>query len=141
MLYEEVILRELEAKGFPRGQVVRYLDANRHNHATTCYYLILNKRERDGEIEVGRYYSGVNFIPGDMSSATKSRDGSLAPSSDCPPPTANPASRSNKISLRKASASAKGGPPTTSGSRAQPRNLHSRAVIPQEQLERQYMSE
>lgn len=62
MLYEEVILQELERKGFPRDQVVRYLDANRHNHSTTCYYLILNKRERDGQIEAGRYYSGVNFI-------------------------------------------------------------------------------
>ena len=31
MLYEEVILRELESKGFPRDQVVRYLDANRND--------------------------------------------------------------------------------------------------------------
>jgi hypothetical protein len=38
------------------------LDANRHNYTTTCYYLILNKREREGVIDPGRYYSGINFI-------------------------------------------------------------------------------
>ena len=62
MLYEESILKELEAKGFRKDQVVMQLDANRHNHITTCYYLILNKREREGIIDPGRYYSGINFL-------------------------------------------------------------------------------
>lgn len=110
MLYEEIILRELESKGFPRGQVVRYLDANRHNHATTCYYLILSKRERDGKIEAGRYYSGVNFIPGDISSIAKSRDDSVGPvSRDCLPAATKPGTRSDCTSQRKILNSTKDG--------------------------------
>lgn len=48
MLYEEPILADLESKGFARDKVVRFLDANKHNHETTCYYLILKKLEREG---------------------------------------------------------------------------------------------
>ena len=58
MLYEEPILAQLEEKGFQRDKVVRYLDANKHNHETTCYYLILKKLERDGEIDKRKYFSG-----------------------------------------------------------------------------------
>lgn len=53
---------ELELKGFQRDKVVRYLDANNHNHQTTCYYLILEKMERNGQIDSRKYFSGENFL-------------------------------------------------------------------------------
>ena len=62
MLYEEQILAALEQKGFKRDKVVRYLDANKHNHDTTCYYLILKKLEREGKIDKNKYFSGENFL-------------------------------------------------------------------------------
>ena len=62
MLYEEQILIQLEQKGFQRDKVVRYLDANKHNHETTCYYLILKKLEKEGKIDKGKYFSGENFL-------------------------------------------------------------------------------
>ena len=46
----------LEQKGFQKEYAVRCLDANKHNHATTCYYLLLKKLERDGKIETSKYY-------------------------------------------------------------------------------------
>mmetsp|Transcript_37645 Transcript_37645/g.57680 ORF Transcript_37645/g.57680 Transcript_37645/m.57680 type:complete len:90 (+) Transcript_37645:1474-1743(+) len=62
MLYEEQILTELESKGFHRDKIVRFLDANKHNHETTCYYLILKKHERIGKIDKRKYYSGENLL-------------------------------------------------------------------------------
>ena len=62
MLYEEQILAQLESKGFKKDRVVRYLDANKHNHETTSYYLILKKLERDGHIDSAKYFSGENFL-------------------------------------------------------------------------------
>ena len=62
MLYEEQILAELEEKGFQRDKVVRYLDANKHNHETTCYYLILKKLEKEGKIDKRKYFSGQNLL-------------------------------------------------------------------------------
>jgi len=62
MLYEEQILTELESKGFERDKVVRYLDANKHNHETTCYYLILKKLEKEGKIDSKKYFSGENIV-------------------------------------------------------------------------------
>ena len=62
MLYEEQILSQLELKGFQRDKVVRYLDANKHNHETTFYYLILKKLEKEGKIDSKKYFSGENFL-------------------------------------------------------------------------------
>lgn len=42
--------------------MVRFLDANKHNHETTCYYLILKKLERSGKIDKRKYFSGLNFL-------------------------------------------------------------------------------
>ena len=67
MLYEEPILVDLEQKGFLREKVVRYLDANKHNHETTCYYLILKKLEREGQIDKRKYFSGENFLSNNSS--------------------------------------------------------------------------
>lgn len=46
----------LEDKGFQREQAIRCLDANKHNHVTTCYYLLLKRLEREGKIETSKYY-------------------------------------------------------------------------------------
>ena len=37
---------------FDKEHLVRCLDANKHNHETTCYYLVLSKMQRDGKIVV-----------------------------------------------------------------------------------------
>jgi hypothetical protein len=34
-------MQDLEELGFTKEYVERCLDANKHNHATTCYYLLL----------------------------------------------------------------------------------------------------
>jgi hypothetical protein len=62
MLHEESVLVELERKGFMRDKVVRSLDANRHTHETTCYFLILKKLEREGKIDKTKYFSGENLL-------------------------------------------------------------------------------
>jgi 5'-AMP-activated protein kinase catalytic alpha subunit len=46
----------LEEKGFSREYAIRCLDANKHNHVTTCYYLLLKRLEREGKIESSNYY-------------------------------------------------------------------------------------
>lgn len=81
MLYEESILQKLEQKGFERDKIVRYLDANKHNHDTTCYYLILKKMEREGEIDKRKYFSGENILASAPEESEKHRDQrSLSPS-------------------------------------------------------------
>ena len=37
---------------FDKEHLIRCLDANKHNHETTCYYLVLSKMQRDGKIVV-----------------------------------------------------------------------------------------
>lgn len=49
----------LEAKGFQRDYAIRCLDANKHNHVTTCYYLLLKRMEKEGKIEVNNYYQSA----------------------------------------------------------------------------------
>lgn len=43
---EEDVLRELDAFGFPRDYAVRCLEVNKHNHVTTTYYLLAEKKRR-----------------------------------------------------------------------------------------------
>ena len=52
----------LEQKGFERNKIVQNLDANKHNHGTTCYYLILKKLEREGKIEKLTQFNGQNIL-------------------------------------------------------------------------------
>jgi hypothetical protein len=52
----------LAQKGFQREYAVRCLDANKHNHATTCYYLLLKRLERDGKIETSKYYQSAQTL-------------------------------------------------------------------------------
>lgn len=48
---EESVLDILEAKGFQKENAIRCLDANKHNHVTTCYYLLLKRFEKEGKID------------------------------------------------------------------------------------------
>lgn len=59
---EEDILKLLEAKGFQRDYAIRCLDANKHNHATTCYYLLLKKLEKEGKINSSNYYQSAQTL-------------------------------------------------------------------------------
>jgi hypothetical protein len=52
----------LEEKGFQREYAIRCLDANKHNHATTCYYLLLKRLEREGKIEISKYYQTAQTL-------------------------------------------------------------------------------
>ncbi|CDW82045.1 protein kinase domain containing protein [Stylonychia lemnae] len=72
---EEDILKLLEEKGFQREYAIRCLDANKHNHATTCYYLLLKKMEKDGKIEASNYYQSAQTLY--PKSIKGSRDSSL----------------------------------------------------------------
>jgi len=44
---------------FEREHTIRCLDANKHNHHTTCYYLMLAKMQRKGIIEPMSQYQNV----------------------------------------------------------------------------------
>jgi 5'-AMP-activated protein kinase catalytic alpha subunit len=48
---EEKVMTKMLEFGFKKDYVVRCLDANKHNHATTCYYLLLNKMMRNGMLD------------------------------------------------------------------------------------------
>jgi hypothetical protein len=52
----------LEGKGFEREYAIRCLDANKHNHVTTCYYLLLKKHEKEGKIEASNYYQTAQTL-------------------------------------------------------------------------------
>ena len=74
---EEEVLKLLELKNLSRENALRCLDANKHNHVTTCYYLILKKLEREGKIEVSKYYQSTTTMH--PISLHGSRENSLAP--------------------------------------------------------------
>lgn len=44
--FDEEVLQELEACGFPRDYAVRCLELNKHNNVTTTYWLLLEKKKR-----------------------------------------------------------------------------------------------
>jgi len=56
---EEEILKMLLELGFQKDYAIKCLDANKHNHVTTCYYLLLKKHEREGKIEASNYYTSA----------------------------------------------------------------------------------
>lgn len=45
-MLEEDVLRDLDSFGFPRDYAVRCLELNKHNHVTTTYYLLAEKKRR-----------------------------------------------------------------------------------------------
>jgi 5'-AMP-activated protein kinase catalytic alpha subunit len=45
---DQDILKELGPLGFDTDYVEKCVEANRHNHATTSYYLLLKKKLREG---------------------------------------------------------------------------------------------
>ena len=77
---EEEVLKLLELKSLSREYAIRCLDANKHNHVTTCYYLILKKLEREGKIEVSKYYQSTTTMH--PISLHGSRENSLVPGID-----------------------------------------------------------
>ncbi len=46
-----MILDELVAKNFKKEYVIRCINQNKHNHATTSYYLLLKKADKEGRVE------------------------------------------------------------------------------------------
>jgi hypothetical protein len=40
---------------FKREYVIKCINANKHNHATTSYYLLLKKAEKAGEVEESQF--------------------------------------------------------------------------------------
>ena len=59
---EETILNMLEEKGLEREHAIKCLDANMHNHVTSCYYLLLKRLEKDGKIEASNYYQSAQAL-------------------------------------------------------------------------------
>ena len=50
-----VIVDKLVAQNFKREYVIKCINANKHNHATTSYYLLLKKAEKAGEVEESQF--------------------------------------------------------------------------------------
>lgn len=50
-----VILEKLVLLNFKREYVIKCINANKHNHATTSYYLLLKKAEKAGEVEESQF--------------------------------------------------------------------------------------
>jgi len=48
---------------FDREHTIRCLDANKHNHQTTCYYLMLSKLQRNGTIEPLSQFKVASNLP------------------------------------------------------------------------------
>jgi len=59
---DEDVLQELDAYGFPRDYAVRCLELNKHNHLTTTYYLLVEKRRRVLE-QLDRFVSAAEDDP------------------------------------------------------------------------------
>jgi len=59
---DEDVLQELDAYGFPRDYAVRCLELNKHNHLTTTYYLLVEKRRRVLE-QLDRFVSAAEDEP------------------------------------------------------------------------------
>jgi 5'-AMP-activated protein kinase, catalytic alpha subunit len=45
-----MILDRLVVLNFKKDYVLKCINANKHNHATTSYYLLLKKADQEGEI-------------------------------------------------------------------------------------------
>lgn len=45
------VIDQLVALSFKREYVIKCVNANKHNHATTSYYLMLRRAEQTGEIK------------------------------------------------------------------------------------------
>lgn len=56
------ILVMMEKQGFELTYIEKWLDANKHNHTTTTYYLYLKKAKLDNKLEVIKNYSKVIHV-------------------------------------------------------------------------------
>lgn len=50
-----VIVDKLVQLNFKREHVIKCINANKHNHATTSYYLLLKKAEKDGDVDESQF--------------------------------------------------------------------------------------
>lgn len=50
-----MILEKLVGLNFKREYVIKCINSNKHNHATTSYYLLLKKAEKQNEIEDSQF--------------------------------------------------------------------------------------
>lgn len=49
------VLEQLVKLNFKKDYVLKCINANKHNHATTSYYLLLKKAEQDGEVKQDQF--------------------------------------------------------------------------------------
>lgn len=49
---QEEILNTMKSQGFDSGYIERWLDANKHNHTTTTYYLNHKKMKLRNKLEI-----------------------------------------------------------------------------------------
>lgn len=49
------ILEKLVSLNFKREYVIKCINGNKHNHATTSYYLLLKKAEKAGEVSESQF--------------------------------------------------------------------------------------
>ena len=47
----------MTTNAFDKEHTIRCIDANKHNHETTSYYLMLSKMQKDGEIGNNTQYN------------------------------------------------------------------------------------
>jgi 5'-AMP-activated protein kinase catalytic alpha subunit len=103
---DEEVLCELDAFGFPREQIVRCLELNKHNHATTTYYLLAAKK-RSG---TNRELEGKDGAEEEEVLSESERSNDLTPGGD--------AGRSRRVEAAAAQrrAAVVGGTPSAHGS-------------------------
>jgi len=68
---EEDVLDQLDKFGFPRDYAARCLEMNKHNHVTTTYYLLVEKKRRVSELKMSDAFAGhlpsLDGFAGDLS--------------------------------------------------------------------------
>jgi len=86
---DEDVLRELDAYGFPRDYAVRCLQLNKHNHMTTTYYLLLDRRRRVLE-QLDQYAADTSAgdagvaVAGCTTPRGATQDGDVSPAATAP---------------------------------------------------------
>jgi len=93
---EEDVLTDLDAFGFPRDYAVRCLQLNKHNHVTTTYYLLSEKKRRLME-RLKKLSTGVQGELGPVEAC------SLAPGGDAAAGTASSSSAAYPVVPKPAS--------------------------------------
>lgn len=86
--FDEDVLQELEGYGFPRAYAVRCLELNKHNHVTTTYWLLLErKRKVMNEFDKVVVDGSAEAVP----SSTSVAEGQVIPAATAEPEHCTPA--------------------------------------------------